>query len=87
MRDDKEPEVQEEAGKPEAEGKEEPVETETVKTDAEKHKRLQKEKQKRAEEKEKFRDYVRDRLKHDGRLVSRRRKEKYLGGTRGRRGG
>ncbi|MFQ5868562.1 MAG: hypothetical protein ACE5JC_01535 [Candidatus Zixiibacteriota bacterium] len=87
MPDDKEPKVQEETEKPEAKEEEEPVETETVKADAEKHKRLQMERQKRAEEKEKFRDYVRDRLKHDRHLLSRRRKDKHLGGTRGRRGG
>jgi hypothetical protein len=85
MSEDKEGEVPEEAKEPEAEGEE--VGFDTVKADAEKHKRLQMEKHKRAETKEKFRDFVRDRLRHDGHLLSRRRKDKRLGGTRGRRGG
>jgi len=87
MLEDKEGELSEETEKAEAEKEEEEDKVETVKTDAEKHKRLQMEKQKRTEAKEKFRDYVRDRLKHDRHLLSRRRKDKHLGGTRGRRGG
>ena len=37
--------------------------------------------------KEKFRDYRRERMRHDAHLRDKKIKQKFLGGTRGRRGG
>ena len=66
---------------------EEPKQSEEVKTDKLKHERLAEEHRRNAETKERFRDFAEGRLRHDSRGVMRKRKDKFLGGTRGRRGG
>jgi len=76
-----EPEEQEKA---EEEKEEEKTETRPGK---EKHKRLKQERVSEARHKERVKDFKKD-LTHRGKhLFDRKRKEKFLGGTRGRRGG
>ncbi len=53
----------------------------------EKHERLKQEHQIESQFKEKSRDFRRDMTKHGKHLFDRKRKDKFLGGTKGRRGG
>ncbi|GEM_PF-855459 len=60
---------------------------EETKTDKVKHEWLTEEQRRLAESKERFKDFARNKMRHDTRGTKRKRKEKFLGGTRGRRGG
>ncbi|MBD3234539.1 MAG: hypothetical protein GF315_12510 [candidate division Zixibacteria bacterium] len=62
-------------------------EVEKVKTDKIKHERLAEEERRIAERKEKFREFAKDKMRRDNKGIMRKRKDKFLGGTRGRRGG
>ncbi|MCP4634382.1 MAG: hypothetical protein GY855_15755 [candidate division Zixibacteria bacterium] len=67
---------------------EEPSEdSEKIKTDKRKHERLNEERRKIVAERERFKDFVKDSMRKDARGITRKRKDKNLGGTRGRRGG
>jgi len=52
-----------------------------------KHERLKQEHMIEAQRKEKMKDFRRDMFKHGKHLFDRKRKDKFLGGTKGRRGG
>jgi hypothetical protein len=52
-----------------------------------KHERLKEEQKQEARHKEKLRDFKRDMTKKGKHLFDRKRKDKFLGGTKGRRGG
>jgi hypothetical protein len=52
-----------------------------------KHERLKEERKQEAQHKEKFKDFKRDMTKKGKHLFDRKRKDKFLGGTKGRRGG
>lgn len=58
-----------------------------VKTDKLKHQRLIEEKRRMAESKKKFKDFARGKMSQDTKGMKRLRREKNIGGTRGRRGG
>jgi hypothetical protein len=53
----------------------------------EKHERLKQEHMIESQFKERMKDFRRDMVKHGKHLFDRRRKDKFLGGTKGRRGG
>jgi hypothetical protein len=76
-----EPEDQEKA---EEEKEEEKTETRPGK---EKHKRLKQERISEARHKERLKDFRRDLVQRGKHLFDRKRKDKFLGGTKGRRGG
>jgi hypothetical protein len=76
-----EPEEQEKA---EEEKEEEKTETRPGK---EKHKRLKQERFSEARHKERLKDFKRDLVQRGKHLFDRKRKDKFLGGTKGRRGG
>ncbi len=56
-------------------------------TEEERHKRLLEEKELERQKKEKLKDYRRNLIQHGKHLFDRKRKDKFLGGTKGRRGG
>jgi hypothetical protein len=64
-----------------------PAEEEKVKTDKRKHERLNEERRRLAAERERFKDFAKESMRKDARGISRKRRDKNLGGTRGRRGG
>jgi hypothetical protein len=76
-----EPEDQEKA---EEEKEEEKTEARPGK---EKHKRLKQERISEARHKERLKDFRRDLVQRGKHLFDRKRKDKFLGGTKGRRGG
>jgi hypothetical protein len=52
-----------------------------------KHERLKEERAQESRHKEKFRDFRKEMTKKGKHLFDRKRKDKFLGGTKGRRGG
>lgn len=52
-----------------------------------KHERLKEERKQESRHKEKLKDFKRDMAKKGKHLFDRKRKDKFLGGTKGRRGG
>ncbi len=56
-------------------------------TEEERHKRLLEEKEQERLRQEKLKDYRRNLIQHGKHLFDRKRKDKFLGGTKGRRGG
>lgn len=66
---------------------EEKSEHKEEKTGKEKHERLKQEHVIESQYKEKMRDFRKDMTKHGKHLFDRKRKDKFLGGTKGRRGG
>ena len=75
---------------PEEEKKEEEEreeEKEVTRPGKEKHKRLKEERISEARHKEKLKDFRRDLAQRGKHLFDRKRKDKFLGGTKGRRGG
>ena len=77
----------EEAKKEENDKKEEEQEEQIERPGKVKHERLKEERAQEARHKEKFRDFKRDMTKKGKHLFDRKRKDKFLGGTKGRRGG
>jgi hypothetical protein len=81
------PEKPEEAKKEEEEKKEEEKEQQVERPGKVKHERLKEERIQEARHKEKFRDFKKSMTKKGKHLFDRKRKDKFLGGTKGRRGG
>lgn len=78
------PEEPEDQEKKEEEKEEEKKETRPGK---EKHKRLKEERISEARHKERLKDFKKDLAQRGKHLFDRKRKDKFLGGTKGRRGG
>ncbi|MBD3170421.1 MAG: hypothetical protein GF307_13130 [candidate division Zixibacteria bacterium] len=57
-----------------------------VKTDKEKHEHLNEQRRIQAQAREKFKDFAREKMRKDT-GIDKKRKDKHLGGVRGRRGG
>lgn len=81
------PEEPEEAKKDEKEKKEEEQEEQVERPGKMKHDRLREERIQEARHKEKFKDFKKSMNKKGKHLFDRKRKDKFLGGTKGRRGG
>jgi tRNA(Ser,Leu) C12 N-acetylase TAN1 len=81
------PEEPEEAKKEEKEKKEEEQEEQVERSGKVKHESLKDERAQEARHKEKFRDFKKSLTKKGKHLFDRKRKDKFIGGTRGRRGG
>lgn len=64
-----------------------PKEEKHHQTEEEKHKRLLLEKELEAKRREQLKDYRRNLVQHGKHIFDKRRKDKFLGGTKGRRGG
>ncbi|PJA26630.1 MAG: hypothetical protein CO189_09875 [candidate division Zixibacteria bacterium CG_4_9_14_3_um_filter_46_8] len=79
--------MQDEENKNEETSPEEKEPIEDAKSDKLKHQRLAEEQRRRSGSREQFKDFARDRMRHDARGVMRKKKDKFLGGTHGRRGG
>jgi hypothetical protein len=67
--------------------KEEEEEQEVERPGRIKHERLKEERKQESRHKEKYKDFKRDMTKKGKHLFDRKRKDKFLGGTKGRRGG
>lgn len=79
--------MSEEPEKDQAQEKEETEKQEIERPGKVKHERLKEERKQEAQHKEKFREFKRDMTKKGKHLFDRKRKDKFLGGTKGRRGG
>jgi hypothetical protein len=71
----------------EKEKKEEEQKEELERPGKVKHERLKEERTQEARHKEKFKDFKKSMIQKGKRLFDRKRKDKFIGGTRGRRGG
>lgn len=81
------PEEPEEKQKEEAEEKEEERKEEVERPGKVKHERLKEERAQEARHKERFKEFRRSMIQKGKHLFDRKRKDKFLGGTKGRRGG
>lgn len=83
----KKEEKEEEPKKEQKEKKEEEPKEEVERPGKVKHERLKQERAQEALHKEKFKDFKKSMIQKGKHLFDRKRKDKFIGGTKGRRGG